>query len=165
MKRQQGMSSLDFKNFEEMRKDEGVKALVYRATSRYRPYLDEDVIDSEIDYTLLRVWDLHNEERGMVSTYLYSSLHNNLNRILRKKFNSPVNTRVNEDIFPDLYSLGESAFEVLDSLNNKEKEIVMGRTVYGETFKSIGKRMNLTPTNVSKIYKKSLRKLKKDCFG
>ena len=66
------MSKLSFNSFEEMYNDEEIKAMVYKAVSKYRPYLDKDTIDSEADMTLLSVWRLHDESKGKVSTYLYT---------------------------------------------------------------------------------------------
>jgi len=159
------MSKLSFNSFEEMYNDEEIKAMVYKAVSKYRPYLDKDTIDSEADMTLLSVWRLHDESKGKVSTYLYTALFNNLNRLLRKKYNSPVDVRINEDIFPDISITQENAFELLDSLNPKEKDIVSSHILYGETFVSIGKKMKMKPSKVSRILKKSIKKVKKDCIG
>lgn len=159
------MSKLSFNSFEEMYDNEEMKAMVYKAVSKYAPYLDKDIIDSEVGMTLLSVWRLHDESKGKVSTYLYSSLFNNLNRLLRKKYSSPANVRINEDIFPDLSVSQENAFELLDSLDPKEKDIVASHILYGETFVSIGKKLKMKPSKVSRILKKSLKKVKKDCVG
>lgn len=165
MRNQKSMSSLDFDSFEEMKQDEEIRAMVYRATSRYIPYLDADDIESEVNYTLFRVWELHDANKSKVSTYLYNSLYNNLNRMLKKKYRAQT-ILVNEDVFPSTLSVEDPiSNEVLDSLDDLEKDIVVCHSLYKESFTSLGKKHKIRATRISEIYKNSLSKMKKDCFG
>jgi len=155
------MSNLEnFSSFEEMRNDEQIKAMVYRASEKYSRYLDPQDLESEIGYTLFRVWRLHNGKRGKVSTYLYNSLNNNLRKLCEKTKSEGKKRSVNDDVFMDYRSNNPSINEILDGLKSSEKELVFDRVVNGKTFTELSKKHNTTLYKIMKKYDNCIEKLK-----
>jgi DNA-directed RNA polymerase specialized sigma24 family protein len=144
-----------------MANDEQIKAMVYRASQKFARYLDPTDLESEVNYTLFRVWRLHSEKRGKVSTYLYNALYHNLKRLCGASKAQEKLSHVNQDIFLDNKSMTPASSEILDGLEKEEKKIVMDYVVENKSFNEMAKERKETIYKTIKEYERVIEKLKK----
>ena len=64
--------------------------------------------------------------------------------------------------FVESFDSGDQLSHAMKNLTSREKKILISHTYKDMTFKSIGALINVSESQVSRIYKKALEKVKKE---
>jgi RNA polymerase sigma factor (sigma-70 family) len=67
--------------------------------------------------------------------------------------------------FFESFERGDQLTKAMKNLTSREKKVIISHTYQDLTFKTIGERINISESQVSRIYKKALEKVKKEIIN
>ena len=115
--------------------------------------------DEKMSIWYVSIWKAIMTDNGQskFTTYLWNIFKRDCITYVRKKVN---NSRIPDIVYEEYYTPPEDIEDILLPLNQRSRDILKYRFMYGCTLREIGERYSLTSERIRQIINESLRKLK-----